>query len=114
MLNKELLEELNKARHLQARRASRLRLEVDGRRYPILRKWKTGFALEAEDAPQLRGLVDIYDGAAHLFQCLIVTSAEEEGEVQYEFKRVTPASAVAPVDFEMSPDAPAGLLTDGR
>ena len=68
-----------------------------------------GFALDADDAPHLRGLVDLYDGARHMSQCLIVASAEEAGEMVYEFKRETPALDAAPLDYQRDPDAPVAL-----
>lgn len=114
VLSKDIQEGLKAARLKSLRKASRLRLEVDGRVHPVLRMWKTGFSIPAEDAPQLRGLVDLYDGANHLFQCLIVKSEEDAGEMQYEFKRATAVVHAAALDFERPDDAPAGLITDGR
>ncbi len=67
-------------------------------------------SVEEENAPQLRGLVDLYDGSRHLSQCLIVASEAEGGEMRYEFKRSTAASDSAPIDFYRAPDAPVGLL----
>ena len=43
--------------------------------------------------PSLRGLVDVYDGARHIFQCLIVASTVENGEIVCEFKRSTAVRA---------------------
>ena len=111
VLSKELRADLDAARINRARRASRLRLDLDGRLVPVLRLGKTGFAVAREDAPNLPGLVDLYDGARHLFQCLIVASEETGSEMWYEFKRATPVAASAPLDFEMSDHAPAGLIT---
>ena len=76
--------------------------------------WKTGFSILAEDAPKLRGLVDLYDGANHLFQCLIVKSEEDAGQMQYEFKRATAVVHAAALDFERPDGAPAALITDAR
>ena len=39
------------------------------------------------------------DGSKHLYQCLIVASQEEDGEMLYEFKRATVAEDQAPLDF---------------
>jgi hypothetical protein len=112
--SREMLAELHAAQRAQQRRRSRLRIDLDGRHYPVLRLWKTGFAVAVEDAPQLRGLVDVYDGSVHLFQCLIVASSEDTGEMLYEFKRATAATDRAPLDFEQADTAPAGLITDAR
>lgn len=111
VLSKELRAGLNAARISRVRKASRLRLDLDGRLVPVLRLGKSGFAVAIDDAPSLPGLVDLYDGARHLFQCLIVASEESGGEMWYEFKRATPVAAAAPLDFELSEWAPAGLIT---
>ncbi|KIC14411.1 hypothetical protein [Leisingera sp. ANG-Vp] len=107
---KAVQEALDTARLQGMRRKSRMRVMADDTLIPVLRMWKDGFSVEADAAPMLRGLVDIYDGARHVSQCLIVASEEEGGEMRYEFKRSTPASDKAPVDFYKSPDAPAGLI----
>jgi hypothetical protein len=114
VFSKEIQAGLDAARLAGLRKASRLRIEVDGVVHPVLRMWKTGFAVAAEDAPHLRGLVDLYDGANHLFQCLIVAGEEEAGEMQYEFKRATAVAYAAALDFEKSVHAPAGLIADYR
>ena len=111
MLSKELIAGLDAARISRARKASRLRLDLDGRLIPVLRLRKNGFAVAMEDAPSLPGLVDIYDGARHLFQCLVVASEEEGGEMWYEFKRATPVAAAAARDFAPLEGTPAGLIT---
>lgn len=101
---------LEAARRDALRKSSRLRIMDGERMYPILRLWERGFALEAEDAPHLRGLVDIFDGGRHLYQCLIIASDEENGEMHYEFKRNTAAADKAPLDFERAEGAPIALL----
>ena len=90
-LPKEVREGLEQARKQALRKKSRLRVHADEQVFPVLRFWEGGFALEAENAPHLRGLVDLYDGARHLYQCLIVASEEEDGEMIYEFKWHTEA-----------------------
>ncbi len=114
VLSKEIQEGLDAARMQSLRNGSRLRLTVDGVTYRVLRMWKTGFAVEAADAPHLPGLVDLYDGANHLFQCLIVASEEEAGEMRFEFKRATAVASGAALDFVRSVDAPVGLIADAR
>ena len=101
---------LDMARKRKLKSRSRLRVKVGERDFPLLRYWDEGFALDAEDAPRLRGLVDVFDGARHVSQCLIFASAEEAGEMIYEFKRVTIASDMAPLDYERRVDAPVGLI----
>ena len=107
---KAVQEALDAARVSGLKKKSRLRVAVDGGFCPVLRTWKTGFSVEEENAPQLRGLVDLYDGSRHLSQCLIIASEAEGGEMRYEFKRSTAAADSAPIDFYRAPDAPVGLL----
>lgn len=111
-LPKEVLEGLELARKRELMKNSRLRVHVGDEVFPVLRFWETGFSLDAEDAPHLRGLVDLYDGARHLYQCLIVASEEENGLMVFEFKRSTAAHDSAPVDFERDANAPVALITD--
>lgn len=107
---KEVQAGLDRARLEAMKSASRLRINVGTETYDVLRMWKTGFALEAGVAPHLRGYVSLYDGAVHLFQCLIVASEEEAGEMCYEFKRLTAVAERAALDFERDVDAPVALL----
>ncbi|MCU9838648.1 hypothetical protein OEZ49_12790 [Ruegeria sp. WL0004] len=109
-VSKEISEGLAAARISGLKKMSRLRVEQDGMLYTVLRLWRDGFAVEAETTPPLRGLVDIYEGSNLLYQCLIVASGGEGGEMVYEFKRHTLAMDRAPLDFARSPDAPAGLI----
>ena len=109
-LPKEVREGLEMARKRDLRKKSRLRIRVGDEVFTVLRFWETGFALDIEDAPHLRGLVDIYDGARHLYQCLIVASEEDSGEMIYEFKRNTAAVDKAPLDFVRDENAPVALL----
>ena len=111
--SKEIQAGLEQARVASLKKASRLRVSVDGQIRPVLRMWKTGFSMEA-DAPALRGFVDLYDGSIHLFQCLIVTSQEDAGERQYEFKRATAVTGKPAVDFEIAETAPVGLIEQRR
>ncbi len=112
-LPKEVREGLEKARKQDLYRKSRLRVHTDDEIFPVLKFWGTGFALDAENAPHLRGLVDLFDGSRHLYQCLIVASEEENGVMTYEFKRVTEARDKAPLDFVRPDDAPIALLGRG-
>ncbi len=107
---KEILDGLEAARIASLKKASRLRVLVDDQSHPVLSHWRDGFSVEADAVPSLRGLVDLYDGAVHLYQCLIVASETANGEMRYEFKRNTAASDNAPLDFYRDPQAPVGLL----
>lgn len=109
-LPKEVRDGLEIARKQALRGKSRLRLHVGDDVFPILRFWDTGFSLDLDDAPRLRGLVDVYDGARHLYQCLIVASEEDGSNMIYEFKRNTAAVDKAPLDFYLDENAPVALL----
>ena len=111
-LPKEVQAGLDAAR-LEAKRASsRLRVSVGDRVFPVLDLRPDGFSVQAEDAPHLRGRVDVHDGANHLFQCLIVAGELEGQQMHYEFKRATAIEARAPLDFERREDAPVALIED--
>jgi len=110
MLPKEVREGLEMARKRDLKRKSRLRVHTDDDIFPVLRLWETGFALDVENAPHLRGLVDLYDGSRHLYQCLVIASDEEMGEMIYEFKWNTSVKDKAPLDFVRDVTAPVALL----
>ena len=109
-LPKELQDQLAAA-HRQTRRRKATRVvHVGDEAYPILDYTDTGFAVDAHDAPNLRGFIDIYDGPRHLAQALIVASARDGDLMRYEFKRNTRATTTAPLDFDRGEAAPLGLL----
>lgn len=101
---------LELARKANRKKKSRLKVRIGERSFTILRHWDEGFALDKDDAPRLRGLVDLYDGARHISQCLIVASSEEEDEMHYEYKWATPASDRAPLDYIRDDAAPLALI----
>ena len=109
-LPKEVREGLEAARKRDLRVKSRLKVRVGDQTFTILRYWDTGFALDRDDAPHLRGLVDLYDGARHLSQCLIVASEEGPGEMVYEFKRETAVADCPPLDYSRDEAAPVALI----
>ena len=110
-LPKEVREGLELARKKALLKKSRLRVHVGDDVFPVLRFWETGFALDAENAPHLRGLVDLFDGALHLYQCLIVASEENNGQMIFDFKRNTAAVDKAPLDFYREENTPIALIT---
>ncbi len=113
-LPKDVRDGLELARKQKLRKKSRMRVKAGDQVFTILRYWDRGFALDADDVPHLRGLVDVYDGARHMSQCLIVASEEDAGEMVYEFKRATPHSEIAPLDYEIAENAPIALLANDR
>lgn len=109
-LPKDVLEGLHQARKRDLHRTNRLRIQVGDDVHRILRLWETGFSLDAETAPHLRGFVDIYDGTRQLYQCLVICSSVEGGERIYEFKRQTVALDEPPADFVRDEFEPVALL----
>lgn len=109
-LPQSIKDELRAAQKSAAQKRNRLRVEANGESFRINRLTPEGFALDADDAPKLRGLVDLFDGGRHLSQCLIVAANEDDGEMIYDFKRNTAAGDGAPLDFERAVDAPIALL----
>ena len=110
-LSKEVRDGLEMARMSRERRKSRLRVQVGEAVFPVLRFWHDGMALDAKLTPHLRGLVDVYDGSRHIFQCLIVASVAEGGELICDFKRSTIVGDTAPPDFWRDENAPVGYIT---
>lgn len=103
---------MDAARVNKLKQSSKLRIETTDGYFRVLRLWNSGFSVASEDAPHLRGFVDVYEGSLHLFQCLIIASEEEGGEMQYEFKRMTAVCATPPLDFVAETEAPAALIED--
>ena len=108
--HKDLLLALRSANLTTQKRKSRLRVQVGEAVYPVLRMWHDGLALDASLTPHLRGLVDVYDGARHLSQCLIVASTVENGQLICDFKRSTPVTDRPPLDFWRDENAPVAFL----
>lgn len=103
-------EGLDAARIKRLKSASKMRIETADGYFRVLRLWSNGFSVAARDAPHLRGFVDLYDGPTQLFQCLIVASREENGEMQYDFKRITAVATSPARDFAADIDAPVALI----
>ena len=98
-LSKDVLAGLEDAHKISIKKKNRLCVEFNKTRYPVMVLKQNGFSLEAEIAPEIRGLVDLYDGNKHLLQCLIVASKEENGIVHFEYKRKTATTTDPPKDF---------------
>ncbi len=110
-LPKELREQLAAARRKTQRKRATRSVHIGDEAFAILDMSDNGFAVDRDEAPRLRGLVDIYEGPNHLYQALIVAAAEAGDLMRYDFKRNTAAVSNPPVDFEHKTNRPAGLLT---
>jgi hypothetical protein len=109
-LSKEVRAGLEEARRRDIRRRSRMRVVTGDQVFHILRYWDDGFTLDADQVDHLRGLVDVYDGARHVSQCLIIASEVSAGELVCTMKRSTMATDRAPADFARDEQAPVALL----
>ena len=109
-LPQEVRDGLELARKKSLRKASRLRVLIGEEQVPILRFGDAEFAVDLVNAPSLRGFVDIYDGARHLYQALILASREEGDQMVYEFKRMTATADKPALDYERAENAPVALI----
>jgi hypothetical protein len=101
-VQQELAASLRQTRRRKAKRV----VHVGDEAVPILEMSEDGFAVAFEDAPNLRGLIDIHEGARHLYQALIVASERDGDLMRYEFKRNTATSSTPPRDFADEVSAP--------
>ena len=111
MLPEAVRDGLRQARKQSLRRGTRLCVHDGDTVHRITRMWDTGFAIEAETAPRLRGRVEIYDGSRHLYQCLVIDSEENGDEHTFEFKWVHAIPDRPPADFVREADAPIAMLS---
>jgi len=110
VLPKELVSAMAAASRRERGKRTRLRVQSGETSWPILRRWRGGFALDARQIDQLRGHVDLYEGGRHIATALIVASDIEGDELICTIKRETPVSDKAPLDFVRPDGAPAGYL----
>lgn len=108
-LPEELRDGLRMQQQRHARR-SRLRVQIGEAVFPVVGLTDTTLSFDAEKAPRLRGLIDVFDGARHILQGLIVASRVEGGLMICDFKRSTLVSERPALDYARDPEAPAGLL----
>lgn len=69
------------------RRSAHLRVKVGDESYPVLRRWASGFAMAADQGPAVAGIVDLYDGPQHLYQCLVIRHETRDAEHVFTVKR---------------------------
>lgn len=110
-LSEDVRAGLEAARTAALESSRNLRLLAGTQLYPVLRIWDTGFAVSTEDAPRLRGFVDLFDGTKHLYQCLVIASKDHGTERHFEFKRRSDPDRAQPLDFEVPESAPLALIT---
>jgi hypothetical protein len=108
-LTDEIRDGLGLARQRKARR-SRLRVQFGDAFYPVLGLTESTLVFAADNLPRLRGCVDVFDGARHILQGLVIAAQAEGGVITCAFKRRNVVSETPPADYLRDPDAPAGLL----
>lgn len=101
---------LAQARRAALHRNDRLCVHDGDEVYRIRRFWADGMAIDAGHGARLRGRVEIYDGARHLYQCLIENGQVTGDEAVFDFKWLHPVTTQPPVDFERPEFRPAGLI----
>ena len=101
---------LEEARVALLRKSSRLCVHDGEGVHRVSLIWDSGFSMLAEDAPRLRGLVDLYDGPRHLKQCLVVASHEQDDLMIYDFKRATQVADRPAADFDRGEPAHVALI----
>lgn len=113
-LPKEVRDGLEAARNRDSKRRNRLRVQVGEAVFPVLRLSDDEMELDSSLTPHLRGLVDLFDGARHVAQCLIVASTQENGVLICGFKRVTNVTDGPALDYWRDENAPVALLGKAR
>ena len=108
--SKDVVRGLQKAKRDRSKRVARFCVHAGGEVYPIARLTEDGFEVRAEATPHLRGYVDVYDGPAHLWQCLIVRAEKGPFATRYEYKRQTSAQGGPARDYADDSPQPAGYL----
>ena len=98
-LRQDIRDGLAAAQKAELKRKSRLQVRFGGTEVPVLRLWDGGFAVDADQVRNLRGLVNLCDGERLICQCLIVCAVVEKGELICEFKRATAPVERPPLDF---------------
>lgn len=109
-LTEEIRADLEEARRRSLKKAARLRVQAGEDSYRVLRFWDAGLSLDADEVAHLRGLVQIYDGARHLYQSLIVASEISGRELICTIKRSTAVHDRPPLDYVRDEDAPIAYL----
>lgn len=109
-LSNEVLRGIEAAQKKAERQQNRLCVHVGDEVYSVSKCWDTGFSVDLETVPKLRGLVDLFDGPRHMAQCLIIRADRAGDQMTYEFKRRTEACDKAPLDYERDQQAPIALL----
>ncbi len=102
---------LEAAQNRAARKGSRLCVHMGDDVFPILTLDDTGFTVDRQRVPKLRGLVDIFDGPRHLSHALIIAASEDGHTMTYDFKRESLVKAGRIRGFVEERVVPTGYLS---
>lgn len=103
MLPEAVRRGLEQARRTSLHRNDRLCVHDGDAVYRIRRFWEGGLSIDRSHSEKLRGRVEIYDGARHLYQCLIENGREEGDEIVFDFKWLHPVADQPAADFVRAP-----------
>ena len=106
-----VLEGLKEARRASLHRNDRLCVHDGDEVFRIRRFWSSGLSVDRRHGEKLRGRVEIFDGARHLYQCLIENARTEGEEIVFDFKWLHPVADQPAADFVRPSEAPAILIS---
>lgn len=109
-LPEEVRKGLQDARTASLKRHDRLCVHDGDDVYRVRRFWADGLSIDAQHGDRLRGRVEIYDGARHVFQCLIENGRTEGDECIFDFKWLHPVAERAALDFVLPDIRPYALI----
>lgn len=96
------------ARRNSERTRARYRVIAGEREHPVMELTDTGFVIEADGRPPLRGYADVFLGERRVLRSLVVCDWARDGLVGYDFKHDNSGCEV-PADYARSDIA--GLLS---
>lgn len=91
-------------------RKKRMFVVADGIKVAVLDRWRGGFSTPKMGRPLTRGIVDLFDGPAHVSHGLAYLSAVKDDRRVYAFKTTTDPAGSQPLDHERLTPAPKALL----
>ncbi|MEL6601361.1 MAG: hypothetical protein AAGJ92_03070 [Pseudomonadota bacterium] len=108
-LSDDVLDELSRTRRKSDAPKGRLAVHAGDAVHRIISLREDGFTV-AEGTPLLRGHVELFDGPRRLADCLIMRSGTRDGDLSYDFKRITPVVTGPAADFVRDEAAPVGYI----
>ena len=113
-LPKDVRDALERAAAERARAKAAVSVGVGDLRVAVLSSDRAGFRVAEQDAPRLRGFVDLYEDDRHVAHCLIVAASLDAGVWHYDIKRQTFLGPEPAADFVRPDVVPVPLIEDRR